>query len=83
MANVQSERAESARLLVALQQAQQQIKELMQVLSRCFMGLRELSRDFSDCFPPGPSFPVQSLLHCCFLAVLPASDTGPLVLFTA
>ncbi len=48
IANVQVKRAESARLLVELQQAQEKINALTQVLSRCFTVVRALSRNFCD-----------------------------------
>jgi hypothetical protein len=48
IANVQGEKAESARLLVELQQAEEQMNALTQVLSRCFTVVRALSRDSSQ-----------------------------------
>ena len=81
IANVQGERAESARVLVELQQAQEQIKVITQVLSRCFTVVRALSRLLSLRPPPFPSTP--SLRSFFFFGSLPASDTGPFVFLTS
>ncbi len=66
IATVQGERAESARLLVELQQAREQINVLMQVLSHCLTVVRTLSRDFLNVFPLPPPLASTPSLRCCF-----------------
>jgi hypothetical protein len=66
IATVQGERAESARLLVELQQAREHINVLTQVLSHCLTVVRTLSRDFLNVFRRPPPFASTRSLRCCF-----------------